>query len=238
MVYIQALFLLFSLVLTFSFFIYGFNHYFLLGVNKRYHLPGIKKENFSKRPFVDVQLPIFNERYVVKRLVSACVGMVERYGTSDAQITILDDSTDDTVQIVDEVVREFTLKGILINVQRRPTRQGYKAGALQLALESTSAEFLTIFDADYTPTEDFLIRTIPYFLEDDTLGIIQSRWTHLNRWFNPITRAVAIGIDVHFFIEQTGRYATGCFLNFNGSGGVLRRSASVQASGWQSDMPG
>jgi cellulose synthase/poly-beta-1,6-N-acetylglucosamine synthase-like glycosyltransferase len=161
--------------------------------------------------------------------------MVERYGTADAQITILDDSTDDTVQIVDEVVREFTHKGIQINVQRRPTRQGYKAGALQLALESTSAEYLTIFDADYTPPEDFLIRTIPYFLEDDTLGIIQSRWTHLNRWFNPITRAVAIGIDVHFFIEQTGRYATGCFLNFNGSGGVLRRSALMQAGGWQSD---
>ena len=116
-----------------------------------------------------------------------------------------------------------------------PTGQGYKAGALQIALQNTDAEFIAIFDADYTPRSDFLLRTIPYLLQDDQLAIVQSRWTHLNRYFNRVTSAVAIGIDVHFMVEQTGRYASKCFQNFNGSGGVLRRSALVEAGGWQAD---
>ena len=235
MLYVQILFLTLSLLLTFMFFIYGFNHYFLLSVLRRYRIPLVSPSTANRRPFVSVQLPIYNERYVVRRLVDACARMVELYGRENAEICLLDDSNDDTVLLIDELVEEYTQKQYKINAQRRTNRLGYKAGALQLALVNTSAEFVAIFDADYTPTEDFLVRTIPYLLQDEKLGIVQSRWAHLNRWYNRVTSAVAIGIDVHFFVEQTGRYATGCFQNFNGSGGVLRRSALLQAGGWQAD---
>ena len=235
MLYVQIVFLVLSLVLTFMFFIYGFNHYFFLSVLSRYRVPSLSPNTNHERPFVAVHLPIYNERYVVKRLVESCIHMVEQYGIDNAEINILDDSTDDTIQIVDEVVREYSQKKFHIQAQRRPDRHGYKAGALQIALENTKADFIAIFDADYTPPSDFLACTIPYLLQDDKLAIVQSRWTHLNRYYNRVTSAVAIGIDVHFFVEQTGRYATKCFQNFNGSGGVLRKSALVEAGGWQAD---
>jgi cellulose synthase/poly-beta-1,6-N-acetylglucosamine synthase-like glycosyltransferase len=217
------------------FFIYGFNHYFFISVLRRYRVPRLPQSLKGGRPFVAIQLPIYNERYVIRRLVDACARMVEQYGIDQAEITILDDSTDDTKQIVNEVVNEYAQKNYHIRAQRRSDRKGYKAGALQIAAEGTIAEYIAIFDADYTPPSDFLDRTIPYFLEDDRLGIVQSRWTHINRYYNCITSAVAIGIDVHFFVEQTGRFVTRCFQNFNGSGGVLRRSALLEAGGWQAD---
>ena len=235
MLYVQIVFLVLSLLLTFMFFIYGFNHYFFLSVLRRYKVPKLQPTGNYKHPFVAVQLPIYNERYVVQRLVDACVKMVEQYGVDHAEISILDDSTDDTKQIVDELVSKYQNQNIHIQAQRRPDRLGYKAGALQIALNQTNAEFVAIFDADYTPPTDFLERTIPYLLQDEQLGIVQSRWAHLNRYYNRITSAVAIGIDVHFFVEQTGRYATRCFQNFNGSGGVLRKSALVESGGWQAD---
>jgi cellulose synthase/poly-beta-1,6-N-acetylglucosamine synthase-like glycosyltransferase len=235
MFYVQIIFLVLSLLLTVMFFIYGFNHYFLLSVRHRYRLPSIEAWAGYKRPFVAVQLPIYNERYVVRRLVEACTKMVEQYGIDNAEISILDDSNDDTAHIVDELVREYEQKGFLIKAQRRPSREGYKAGALQIALENTQAEYLAIFDADYTPPPDFLLRTIPYLVQDEKVAIVQSRWTHLNRDFNQITRAISIGIDVHFIVEQAGRFASKCFQNFNGSGGVLRRRALIEAGGWQGD---
>jgi cellulose synthase/poly-beta-1,6-N-acetylglucosamine synthase-like glycosyltransferase len=235
MLYVQIIFLVFSLLLTFMFFIYGFNHYFFLSVLPRYKVPKLLPTGNYKRPFVAVQLPIYNERYVIRRLVDACVRMVEQYGRDNAEISILDDSTDDTLQIVDELVSEYQQKNFHIQAQRRSDRQGYKAGALQIALNQTTAEFVAIFDADYTPPTDFLERTIPYLLQDEQVGIVQSRWAHLNRYYNRVTSAVAIGIDVHFFVEQTGRYTTRCFQNFNGSGGVLRKSALVESGGWQAD---
>ncbi len=235
MLYVQIVFLVLSLCLTFMFFIYGFNHYFLLSVLRRYHIPQLLPETITKRPFVAIQLPIYNERYVIRRLVDACVRMVEQYGIDNAEISILDDSNDDTVQLVDTIVSEYQQKNFHILAQRRPNREGYKAGALQVALENTKAEFIAIFDADYAPPGDFLLRTIPYMLQDEKLAIVQSRWTHLNRNYNRVTSAVAIGIDVHFFVEQTGRYATKCFQNFNGSGGVLRKNALLEAGGWQAD---
>jgi cellulose synthase/poly-beta-1,6-N-acetylglucosamine synthase-like glycosyltransferase len=235
MLYVQIVFLALSILLTFLFFIYGFNHYFLLSVIHRYRVPKIQLSIPDKRPYVAIQLPIYNERYVVRRLVEACALMVEQYGIDNAEIDILDDSTDDTIQRVDEVVNEYRQKHYHIDVQRRPDRTGYKAGALQVALLNSNAEFIAIFDADYVPRSDFLLRTIPYLLQDEQLAIVQSRWTHLNRNFNRVTSAVAIGIDVHFMVEQTGRYASKCFQNFNGSGGVLRKSALVEAGGWQAD---
>ncbi len=235
MLYVQIIFLVLSLLLTLLFFLYGFNHYFLLSVIHRYHPPKISKTMNGNRPYVAIQLPIFNERYVVRRLVDSCARMVEQYGIDNAEIDILDDSNDDTVQLVDDIVREYSQKNYHISAQRRLVREGYKAGALKIALEKSPAEYIAIFDADYTPSNDFLLRTIPYLIDDEKLGIVQSRWTHLNRYFNRVTSAVAIGIDVHFFVEQTGRYASKCFQNFNGSGGVLRKSALVESGGWQAD---
>jgi cellulose synthase/poly-beta-1,6-N-acetylglucosamine synthase-like glycosyltransferase len=235
MLYIQILFLALSLLLTFLFFLYGFNHYFLLSVLHRYRTPPLPPSTLENHPYVSVHLPIYNERYVVKRLLDACTRMVESYGIENAEICVLDDSTDDTIDLVNEIVQEYSQKNFHIQVLHRSERTGYKAGALQEALERTQAEFIAIFDADYTPPEDFLLRTIPYLVQDDRLAIVQSRWTHLNRYFNRVTSAVAIGIDVHFLVEQTGRYAIKCFQNFNGSGGVIRRSALVESGGWQAD---
>jgi cellulose synthase/poly-beta-1,6-N-acetylglucosamine synthase-like glycosyltransferase len=161
--------------------------------------------------------------------------MAERYGIEKVSILILDDSDDDTVQEVDEIVGEYLQQHFNIEILRRASRIGFKAGALQAALERTKEDFIAIFDADFIPPADFLLCTLPYFIRDERLGIIQSRWTHLNRDYNFLTRAIALGIDVHFFIEQTGRYAAGCFQNFNGSGGVLRKKAILQSGGWSAD---
>lgn len=223
-----------SLLLTLIFFLYGFNHYYLLSSTRKYRKP-VLPDNSKDRPTVSIHLPVFNERYVVRRLVEACAAMAGTYGLDKVNIKVLDDSTDETVQEVDQVVAEFQAKAVNIEVCRRENRKGFKAGALQLALLNTSEEFIVIFDADFIPPADFLLRTVPHFSQDESLGIVQTRWTHLNRDYNPVTKAIAVGIDVHFLVEQTGRYAAGCFLNFNGSAGVLRKKAVVQAGGWQGD---
>ncbi|MHC1770264.1 MAG: glycosyltransferase family 2 protein [Flexilinea sp.] len=192
-------------------------------------------EDSGNRPKVSVHLPVYNERYVIRRLVSACTAMAEAYGKENVSIRILDDSNDDTTLEVDKIIGEYKKKHFNIEVVRRENRKGYKAGALQAALEKTDEEFTAIFDADFIPAPDFLLRTMPYFAGNEHLAIIQSRWTHLNRDYNLLTSGIAVGIDVHFLVEQTGRYAAGCLQNFNGSGGVIRKSAIQEAGGWQSD---
>ena len=232
--YLQALFFILSLILTLLFFLYGFNHYYLLNSARRYKTP-VLPEISLVRPTVSIQLPVYNERYVIRRLVSACAGMAEAYGIDKVKILILDDSDDDTILEVDKVVTEYRENHFKIDVQRRADRSGFKAGALQTALAGTEEEFIAIFDADFIPPEDFLLRTLPYFEREEHLGIIQSRWTHLNRDYSLLTRAISHVIDVHFLVEQPGRYAAGCFQNFNGSGGVLRKKAVLEAGGWCAD---
>lgn len=232
--YLQALFFILSLILTLLFFLYGFNHYYLLNSARRYKTP-VLPEISLVRPTVSIQLPVYNESYVIRRLVSACAGMAETYGIDKVKILILDDSDDDTTLEVDKVVTEYREKHFKIDAQRRASRKGFKAGALQAALAGTEEEFIAIFDADFTPPEDFLLRTLPYFEREEHLGIIQSRWTHLNRDYSLLTRAISHVIDVHFLVEQPGRYAAGCFQNFNGSGGVLRKKAVLEAGGWCAD---
>ncbi len=223
-----------SLVLTFLFFVYGFNHYYLLYAARKYKAPA-PGDPSAVRPAVSIQLPIYNERFVIRRLVAACAAMAEAYGKEKVNILILDDSDDETVMEVDDIVRDYKQQQFTIEVLRRGNRNGFKAGALQAALGRTEAEFIAIFDADFIPSVDFLLRTIPHFDRNDRLGIIQSRWTHWNRDHNLITQAISHAIDVHFLIEQPGRYAAGIFQNFNGSGGVLRKKAIVEAGGWQAD---
>ena len=232
---LQSIFLAVSLALTLLFFLYGFNHYYLLIASRRYRSPKIASAAGGYRPEIAIHLPIYNEKYVIGRLVAACARMAAKYGIDKVKILIVDDSDDDTREIVDHLVDEFAEQGYRIESLRRGSRQGYKAGALQAALSLAQEEFIAIFDADFVPQDDFLVETLPFFYQEDQLGIIQSRWGHINRDYNPLTQAIATGIDVHFLVEQTGRYASGCFQNFNGSGGVFRKKALMEAGGWQAD---
>src|SRR5271157_460245 len=232
--FVHLFFFAFSLILTLLFFLYGFNQYFLLNAARSYRIPALP-EHSNVRPTISIQLPIYNERYVIRRLVAACAVMAETYGKEKASILLLDDSDDDTVLEVDKVVAEYKQKHFQIEVLRRECRNGFKAGALQAALENTEEEFITIFDADFIPSADFLHCTLPYFDQNECLGIVQGRWSHLNQDYNLLTQAISHAIDVHFLIEQPGRYATGIFQNFNGSGGVLRKKAILEAGGWQAD---
>ena len=231
---IQWLFLALSLTLTLLFFLYGFNQYFLLKAARRYIAPALPDPS-GERPTVSIQLPVYNERYVVRRLAAACAALAEAYGRERTSILFLDDSDDDTIAEVDAVVREYSEKHFQIAVLRRGRRDGFKAGALQAALKKTEEEFIAIFDADFIPPIDFLSNTIPYFARDECLGIVQGRWVHLNKDYNLVTRSISHAIDVHFLIDQPGRYSAGLFQNFNGSGGILRKSAMLQAGGWQAD---
>jgi cellulose synthase/poly-beta-1,6-N-acetylglucosamine synthase-like glycosyltransferase len=233
-IFLQILLLLLSLILGVSFFVYGINHYYLLSKSRHYISPFIK-ENGDTRPPVAIHLPVYNERYVVDRLLTAIAEMVKVYGIDKVSIFVLDDSDDGTSEEIDGIVKSYLLKDYKIEVLRRDNREGFKAGALQEALNRTKEEYIAIFDADFVPPVDFLLKTIPFFQQDDQIAIIQSRWTHLNRNYNLLTKAIAIGLDMHFFVEQAGRYAAGCFLTFNGSGGVIRKKAIIEAGGWQSD---
>lgn len=223
-----------SLLLTISFIVYAANHYYLLNASLRYVSPPLPVLP-GFRPTVCVHLPVYNERYVIARLLDACTRMAESYGVERVRILVLDDSDDGTSSEIDRLVDGYSKAGFRIEVLRRVSRAGFKAGALQAALDHTQEEFIAVFDADFLPPDGFLQRTLPYFGQDPSLGIVQTRWSHLNRNYNLLTRAIAIGIDVHFLVEQTGRFAVGCYQNFNGSGGVLRRSTVLEAGGWQTD---
>jgi len=183
---------------------------------------------------VTIQLPIFNERYVAKRVIEACIKMTNRYREDCVQILVLDDSLDDTVGIVKETVEKYRGLGYDIQVIHRSKRDGFKAGALQNALSFTKHPFICIFDADFVPREEFLERVMPQF-EDPKIAVVQCRWGHINRNYNSITKAIAIGYDGHMWFEQSGRYVGGYLLNFNGSAGIIRREALEQAGGWHSD---
>ncbi|HAJ34422.1 MAG TPA: glucosyltransferase [Chloroflexi bacterium] len=188
-------------------------------------------------PTVTVQLPVYNERHVVERLIEACAHL--DYPRNRLQIQVLDDSTDDTRLIVDRCVAYWQAQGCDITVVRRPDRRGYKAGALAHALPLATGDFVAIFDADFRPTPDFLRRTMPHFLTADAarVGFVQTRWGHLNRDYSPLTRSQALALDGHFAVEQAGRQAAGYLFGFNGSGGVWRRTCieDVQTGGWQAD---
>ncbi|WP_266369264.1 cellulose synthase family protein [Tellurirhabdus rosea] len=193
--------------------------------------------NFAARPdeqlpVVTIQLPIYNELYVAERLIDAVCSL--RYPASKLEIQMLDDSTDETVEIIARKVAEYQQKGIDIKHIRRPDRKGFKAGALAYGLERARGQFISIFDADFMPEPEFLLKTIPHF-EDPKVGIVQTRWTHLNQDYSVLTKLQAFGLNAHFFIEQSGRNAEGYFMNFNGTAGVWRKTAILDAGGWSSD---
>ncbi len=183
-------------------------------------------------PFVTVQLPIYNERYVVERLIRAVAAF--DYPRSRFEIQVLDDSTDDTAAIAGRLLDELGRQGLAVSHVRRERREGFKAGALRDGLLTARGELVAIFDADFVPAPDYLRQSVPFFA-DERVGLVQARWGHLNRDYSGLTRAQGLAIDGHFSIEQAGRCWSGWMLNFNGTAGMWRRTAIESAGGWHAD---
>ncbi|MGJ8745153.1 cellulose synthase family protein [Polaribacter sp.] len=183
-------------------------------------------------PKVTVQLPIYNEKYVVERLIESVCKI--KYPKEQLEIHVLDDSTDETSLLIANMVSFYQGKGIDIKHIQRTNRVGFKAGALDYSLQFCTGEFIAIFDADFVPDVEFLMNSIPYFTNDN-IGVVQTRWTHINENFSFITRAQAIMLNTHFSIEHLGRISSNAFINFNGTAGIWRKTCIEDAGGWHSD---
>lgn len=197
------------------------------------HMPKALDPADANLPMVTVQLPVYNELYVMERLIDAVCRL--EYPKNRLEIQVLDDSTDESVEITAKKVAEYQAKGYLIEQLRREDRKGYKAGALAEGLKTAKGEFIAIFDADFLPHSDFLLRTVPYFLNNNNIGVVQTRWEHLNEEYSLLTRLQAYQLDVHFTVEQMGRFSGDCLLQFNGTGGMWRRITIDDAGGWEAD---
>lgn len=214
--------------------IYGSHRYLTVFRFWRHHkiLEAPPGRRFSQLPRVTIQLPLFNERYVVERLLDAVSHI--RYPRELLQIQVLDDSTDETHAIAERLVGEYRSRGVPIEYHHRRNRSGFKAGALEEGLRSATGEFIAIFDADFLPDRGFLENTIHYFT-DPRIGMVQTRWTYINRNYSLLTEVQATLLDGHFILEHTARCGAGLFFNFNGTAGVLRRKMIEDAGGWQHD---
>jgi cellulose synthase/poly-beta-1,6-N-acetylglucosamine synthase-like glycosyltransferase len=228
-VFFLATYFLVLLVLS----VYGSHRYVMAYLYYKYkgNLPAPKRK-FERLPRVTIQLPVFNEMYVVERLIDA-VARID-YPRDLLEIQVLDDSTDETQGIARSRVAWLKEQGVDIAYVHRDNRQGFKAGALQEGLASARGELVAVFDADFVPARDFLRRSV-HFFTDDRIGMVQVRWEHLNREYSHLTQAQAIFLDGHFVIEHTARNRSGRFFNFNGTAGVWRRATIEDAGGWQHD---
>ena len=213
--------------------IYGVHRYYLVYLyfknRHRTARPAPAPENLPK---IAVQLPIYNEKYVVERLIDSVCRL--DYPRHLLHIQVLDDSTDETAQLAANRVRHHAQRGVSIEHLRRVNREGFKAGALQYGLERTDANLLAVFDADFVPHPDSLRRMAPFFA-DPAVGMVQLRWDHLNRDYSLLTKAQAVLLDGHFLLESETRCRSGRFFNFNGTAGMWRRRAIEDAGGWQHD---
>jgi cellulose synthase/poly-beta-1,6-N-acetylglucosamine synthase-like glycosyltransferase len=217
--------------------LYGLHRYWLVYDYYRYskNVPAAPPP-VTDWPRVTIQLPIYNERYVIERLVEA----ISRfdYPPELLDVQVLDDSTDETQEVARNCVDRFAAQGMPIVYIHRCSREGYKAGALENGLQTANGQFIAIFDADFVPSPDFLRLTIPYFMNPlggPGIGMVQTRWTYLNRDYSLLTQVETILLDGHFVIEHGARSRRGTFFNFNGTAGVWRRKAIDQAGGWQHD---
>src|SRR4029077_18185664 len=212
---------------------YGFHRYWLgyCYSKHRANVPG-KPAEMANWPKVTIQLPIYNERYVIERLIESISRL--DYPPGLLEVQVLDDSTDETQEVARNCVERYRALGFEMRYLHRPNREGYKAGALAEGLKSASGEFVAIFDADFQPGPDFLRLTLPYF-SDPRLAMVQTRWTYLNRDYSALTEVESILLDGHFVIEHGARARSGCFFNFNGTAGVWRRAAIEDAGRWQHD---
>ena len=183
-------------------------------------------------PMVTVQLPLFNELFVVDRLLDNITSLV--YPKDKMQIQVLDDSTDETIAHASAKVDFYKSKGFDIEYIHRTNREGFKAGALKEGMLKAKGEFIAIFDADFLPDADFLLRALPHFTHEK-VGVVQTRWAHLNEDYSLLTRLQAFQLNVHFTVEQAGRCEAGHFLQFNGTAGIWRKATIDDAGGWHSD---
>ncbi len=202
-----------------------------LFLKKKHQTPARVDGQFSVLPAITVQLPIFNEKYVAERLID-CIVQLD-YPADQLEIQILDDSTDETTALIATKLGQLS-PHLDIKHLRRSNRQGYKAGALKAALETASGEFIVLFDADFLPARDFLQKTLPHFISP-RIGMVQTRWSWLNKNYSVITRMQAFALDAHFTVEQVGRNTGKGFINFNGTAGVWRKTCIVDAGNWQAD---
>ena len=232
-IFINAIGYLYLLVI-FGLALYGLHNLFttILYFGTQAHPAHRKIKPLKKWPPITIQLPIFNEKYMVERLLHAVTRL--DYPNNLLQIQVLDDSTDDTAELVCRLVNEYKARGVNIEWIHRANRQGYKAGALGAAIHDATGQLIGIFDADFVPRPDWLRQTVPLF-EDPKLGCIQTRWGHTNRKYNSLTQAEALAIDGHFIVEQTVRSRNDFFMNFNGTAGLWRRACIEDAGGWQTD---
>jgi cellulose synthase/poly-beta-1,6-N-acetylglucosamine synthase-like glycosyltransferase len=221
--FVFDLFIIAAIVIT----AYTCNFYYLACLAIRRH----DKHNVVpfNAPSITIQLPIYNEKYVAARLVNSVCEL--DYPKENMRIMVLDDSDDDTVQLLENLVNDYKSKGFLIEHIRRGTRKGYKAGALKHAMKTTDSEFVAIFDADFIPPKWFLKKAVPYFAKA-RIGLIQCRWGHINENYSGITQAQALSLDFHFLIEQRAKSNSHLFMNFNGTAGIWRRECIEDAGGW------
>jgi cellulose synthase/poly-beta-1,6-N-acetylglucosamine synthase-like glycosyltransferase len=227
------LFLVVYFFILITVFIYASHRYYMVYLYYRHQKDRpVLRNKLGKLPRVTVQLPIYNEMYVVRRLLAASCDI--DYPRELLDIQVLDDSTDETKEITLNCVEEFRAKGYDISYIHRENREGYKGGALENGLKYAKGEFVAVFDADFVPQSDILKKTI-HFFADKSVGMVQTRWTYLNRNYSFITKIQAIMLDGHFVIEHTARNWSGRFFNFNGTAGVWRKEAITSAGGWQND---
>ncbi|MCL7753697.1 cellulose synthase family protein [Polaribacter sp. Z022] len=188
--------------------------------------------NSKEIPFVTIQLPVYNELYVMERLLKNIATL--EYPREKLEIQVLDDSTDESVEITAKLIANIQKTGLDIQHIRRTNRQGFKAGALKEGLEIAKGEFIAIFDADFLPKSDWLYKTVPYF-KNPEIGVVQTRWGHINRNYSTLTKIQAFALDAHFTLEQVGRNSKGHFINFNGTAGVWRKDCIYDAGNWEGD---
>src|SRR5215472_3893591 len=214
--------------------IYGIHRYHVIHTYFKYRKKarGEPPRRFEKLPPVTIQLPLYNERYVLERLIDEVIKI--EYPRELLQIQVLDDSTDDTHAFADALCERYANMGYPIEYHHRTNRHGFKAGALQEGLKTASGEFVAVFDADFCPPANFLMRTIHQFA-DPTVGVVQTRWSYINRDYNFLTEIEAMLLDGHFILEHGARSRAGYFFNFNGTAGILRKSMIDDAGGWQHD---
>src|SRR5574341_398096 len=213
--------------------IYGFNYLLMSWFYWRKRGEAPPRPALDDPPRVTVQLPIYNELYVVERVIDSAVAL--DWPRDRLQVQVLDDSDDETTQIAQARVDYFRRRGMDITLIRRTNREGFKAGALAAGLEGANGEFIAIFDADFVSPPDFLKQIIPHFAGRHDLGLVQTRWGHLNANYSTLTRVQALALDGHFVVEQSARQRNSLFMNFNGSAGVWRRACIEDAGGWQAD---
>ncbi len=226
------LLLLYFTVLT-ALFIYGANFLHLTWTalrSKDVSPPAVIPDAW---PSVCVQLPIYNEMYVSQRLLDATAAI--DYPAEKLEIQVLDDSTDETSVIAERAVQHWRERGVNITHVRHGSREGFKAGALAYGMDRTDAEYVTIFDADFIPRRDFLRQTVPVLYADDGLSFVQTRWGHTNRSHSLLAFLQSLSIDGHFAVEQYWRWKLGYFFNFNGTAGVWRKAAMIDAGGWHDE---